>query len=317
MRRYALAKRMLDVPNARSSHAVSTPRGGGVAIAISFAVVFSIVVPGQSRDLILVLVPAVLFVAAIGFLDDIRDVRASLRIVVHIGALAWAVFWLEDGALAPTLFGYSLTDWPLQLMVVFVLVWLLNLFNFMDGIDGIAASEAVFVACSGAIVAAVSGQTAIALAFALMGAAVLGFLPWNWPPAKIFMGDVGSGFLGAVVGILSYAATLADSSTLWVWPILLAVFMTDATITLGRRFLRGERWYEPHRTHAYQRAALRWGHLKVTLVVMAINVCWLLPMATLAYLYAKHGFFIAVLAYAPLVLLALLAGAGRREVAAT
>ncbi len=296
---------------------VSTPRGGGVAIVASFLAVFSIVVPWHANDasLSLALVPAALFVAVVGFLDDLRDVRASLRIVVHIGALTWAVFWLGYGGGTSPPFGYSFSELLLQLVVIFLLSWLLNLFNFMDGIDGIAATEAIFVACGGAVITGLSGQVTIALAFALIGAAVTGFLMWNWPPAKIFMGDVGSGFLGAVLGILSYAAILANPLTFWVWPILLAVFVTDATITLGRRFLRGERWYEPHRSHAYQKAARRWGHLRVTLVVMTVNVFWLLPAAILAYVFPNHGAAIAMLAYVPLILSAFLAGAGKHEIA--
>jgi Fuc2NAc and GlcNAc transferase len=129
------------------------------------------------------------------------------------------------------------------------------------------------------------------------------------------MGDVGSGFLGAVLGMLAYAAVAADGALFWPWVILVAAFVTDASITLARRFLRGERWYEAHRSHAYQRAARRWGHLRVTSAVLLIDTGWLLPMALLAAGFPAAGVLVALAAYAPLVLLAFRLGAGVSEAA--
>lgn len=315
MRRYALARRLLDVPNARSSHTQSTPRGGGAAIVLGFVVAVLTWLPagGWQPGLVVAVLPAVLAVAAVGFWDDHRHLPARLRLLVHFVAVAWSMHWLGGDLALPWPSGVSLSTWPVQLLALLGLVWLLNLFNFMDGIDGIAASEAAFVAIGGAVLASWSGQGAVALAFAALAGAALGFLPWNWPPAKIFMGDVGSGFLGAALGILGYAAALDDPATVWAWPILLGVFVVDATLTLGRRLLRRERVHQAHRSHAYQWAARRWGHRRVTLVVAAINLGWLLPLAWLAFLAPDQGVFLLAIAYLPLIPLALAIGAGRRE----
>jgi len=315
VRRYALARQLVDIPNARSSHAVSTPRGGGLAIVVGFVVAVggSLLVDGFDRALAVAILPGLIGVALVGFWDDHGHVPARVRLLVHVAALAWAIHRLAGDIMVPWPGGELLSGWPVQLVALVAMAWFLNLFNFMDGIDGIAATEAVFVACSGAVLATLSGQGGVALAFAAIAAASLGFLPWNWPPAKIFMGDVGSGFLGAALAVLAYAASLADPATLWAWPVLMGVFVTDATLTLGRRFLRREHWYKPHRSHAYQRSARRWGHRRVTLAVSVLNLGWLLPLAGLAYRWPKHGVMIVTAAYVPLLILALAIGAGRRE----
>ena len=315
MRRYALARQLLDIPNARSSHTVGTPRGGGLAMVVSFALVLVAQVPlgGLEQRLVTAVLPAALLVAAVGFLDDHADVSVRGRILVHVAAVAWAIYWLGGAALVPLPQGLLALGWPGRLVVVLALVWFLNLFNFMDGIDGIAATEAAFVAFGGAWLTVMSGLHDLAFALFVLGAAALGFLAWNWYPAKIFMGDVGSGFLGAALGILGYAAVVADGALLWPWLILVGIFVTDASITLVRRFLRGDRWYEAHRSHAYQWAARRWGHLRVTSGVLLINLAWLLPMALLAVTLPQVGLLIAVAAYAPVVVLAFWLGAGVAE----
>ncbi len=226
VRRYALARDLLDVPNARSSHGVSTPRGGGLAIVASFGVF--VVLYGLNGGLALALLPPVLGVAVVGFWDDHSDLPARVRILAHLAAIAWASYWMGDALAVPWPFGGPLDGWPLQLFAVVALVWFLNLFNFMDGIDGLAAGEAAFVALAGAWFAAGAGQAQIAMLLLILGAASLGFLAWNWPPAKIFMGDVGSGFLGAVLGLSGYASSLEDASLVWPWVILVAVFVAAA-----------------------------------------------------------------------------------------
>jgi Fuc2NAc and GlcNAc transferase len=315
MRRYALARALLDIPNARSSHEASTPRGGGLAMVVSFAVLMLIQhgLGALASSLLIAVLPALLIVAAVGFWDDHQPVSAVRRITVHFVAIAWALYWLGGPLNIAFPQGSLAIGWPAQLLALFALVWFLNLFNFMDGIDGIAAGEAVFVAFGGAWLAVMSGLDEVAMMLLVLGASALGFLFWNWHPAKIFMGDVGSGFLGAALGVLAYASLVGDGFMLWAWVILIGVFVTDATLTLGRRVLRGDRWYEAHRRHAYQHAARRWGHLRTTAAVLGINAAWLLPMALLAAAAPTMGLYIAVVAYVPLVLLAVWLGAGTAE----
>ncbi len=312
-RRYGL----LDVPNVRSSHVAPTPRGGGVSIVIAATsgLLFLRYLDAIRIDVLLALIGGGSVVALIGFLDDHRRVPAGIRLAVHVAAALWALVCL--GGLAPLMIGHRVVDlgWAGQVLALLGIVWTLNLFNFMDGIDGIAASEAVFITCAGALLTLVHGQAsdtvAIGLAFA---AACLGFLLWNWPPATIFMGDVGSGYLGYVISVMALAATRDNPAAVWIWLILGGVFFVDATVTLVRRAIRRERLHEAHRGHAYQRLARRWqSHRRVTITVLLVNVGWLLPCALIAALYPQAAVWVAAGALALLLLVALGAGSGRRE----
>jgi Fuc2NAc and GlcNAc transferase len=196
------------------------------------------------------------------------------------------------------------------------LVWALNLYNFMDGIDGLAGVEAMMVGVVATLVYWVSGVFIlnVSLEFFLplfLAAGSFGFLIWNFPIAKIFMGDVGSGFLGLMIGALSLHAAVQQPSFLWSWLVLLGVFIVDATLTLLRRFIRGECVYDAHRSHAYQHAAnTLMGHQLVTYVVMVINFLWLFPIAIAITVGWVSGLEGLVLAYVPLILLALRFKAG-------
>jgi glycosyltransferase WbpL len=316
VRRFALSHGVMDIPNARSSHTRATPRGGGLSIVVACAValvVFAALGTVQLR-LAVALLGGGALVAGIGFLDDRRHMPATLRLGVHLVAAVWAVGWL--GGLPALRVGadvYSSGVWG-YILGVLGIIWTLNLFNFMDGIDGIAASEAVFIAAGVICVTARSISTGVCAVAAVFGAASAGFLFWNWPPAKIFMGDVGSGFSGYLIAVLAMAATRDDPVAAWVWLILGGAFFVDATVTLARRLIRREPLHQAHRSHAYQWLARRWGgHRPVTLAVIAVNVLWLLPAAWLAERYPDRALWILAAAFTPLVFLALLAGSGRQE----
>jgi Fuc2NAc and GlcNAc transferase len=194
------------------------------------------------------------------------------------------------------------------------LVWHLNLYNFMDGIDGIASVEALTACLGAAAIYALSGFSGDMLVPVLMAAAVAGFLSWNFPPARIFLGDAGSGFLGIAIGALSIQAAWLAPQLLWCWLILLGVFIVDATWTLVRRLLRGVKVYEAHRSHAYQIASRHFGaHLPVTLGVLAMNILWLLPIALAVGLEWLDGALGLMIAYAPLVWIAARLKAGHSD----
>ncbi|MNJ32964.1 putative undecaprenyl-phosphate N-acetylglucosaminyl 1-phosphate transferase [compost metagenome] len=204
--------------------------------------------------------------------------------------------------------------WLGHIFVVFYLVWLLNLYNFMDGIDGLASVEALCVCLGGALLYLLVGQPMYIWGPVTLACATLGFLFWNFPPARIFMGDAGSGFLGIALGILSLQAAWVNSSLLFAWLILLGVFIVDATVTLFRRLLRGDKVYEAHRSHAYQFASRQYGrHLPVTLAILVINAVWLMPLAVAVSVEALAGWFGLVVAYLPLVYLAFKFRAGQEE----
>jgi Fuc2NAc and GlcNAc transferase len=258
-------------------------------------------------------------VAVVGYLDDRHQLSPRVRLAVHFGAALWALAWL--GGLPPLRFGeITFTfGWGGYVLGALGIVWTLNLFNFMDGIDGIAASEAVFITCAGSILALASGSSAdVVGAGMVLAAACCGFLAWNWPPAKIFMGDAGSGYLGYGVAVLAIAAARESDVGLLVWLILGGLFFADATTTLVRRVVRRERAHEAHRTHAYQWLARRWqSHMRVTLLTIALNLLWLMPCAFFATTTPRRAGWLVVLALVPITLGVVAAGAGRREVRAS
>ena len=265
-------------------------------------------------DAVLVLAAAGLIVAAVGFIDDRGHVAARWRFIVQLLAACIVTLW--TGGLGYLEFAGQVveTGWFGAVLAVLGIIWMINLFNFMDGIDGIAGVEAATVAFGAALLLWLSGHASQALLMLVVGAGSLGFLVWNWPPAKIFMGDVGSSFLGFVFGSTAIATHAEGSLDIWVWLVLLGVFVVDATVTLLRRVSRGERFYEAHRSHAYQHAAQRLGsHRAVTLAVGAINVLWLLPIAWLIVSGRIAGVYGFLLAYAPLLWLAIANHAGRGE----
>lgn len=316
VRRLALARGLLDVPNERSSHRFPTPRGGGVAIALTALSGFAVLTALHKVDFpLFAALAGGAAVALVGFLDDRHALPAAGRLAAHLAAALWALAWL--GGLPPLRIGDQVFTLGVTGTVIGALgvVWVLNLFNFMDGIDGLAASEATFIAWSGgALAAANSPANGAAAAAFIFGASCLGFLRWNWPPARIFMGDVGSGFAGYVIAVLALGTARENTVGLWIWLILGGAFFVDATVTLLRRLLRGERVHEAHRSHAYQWLARRWSsHGRVTATVLSVNILWLLPCAVLASRAPRYAAMLVVVALAPLALLAVIAGSGRPE----
>lgn len=305
MRRYALSRRLLDHPNERSSHSVTTPRGGGIAIVVAFLVGFVALGGEVSKSAIFALPVGGIGVSVIGFVDDHGHIPARWRLLAHFFCAAWILYWLgipQFEWLGSTIdlgvFGHALA--------ALYLVWMLNLYNFMDGIDGLAGIEAVTVGVGGTLAYVMVGMplSGDLSSPVLLAAAALGFLVWNLPPAKIFMGDAGSGFLGLMFGALSLQAAVARPILLWCWLVLLGVFVVDATITLLRRLLRGARIFEAHRSHAYQHASREFGsHRLVTLAIAAINLLWLMPWALVIASGQVAGIVGLVVAYCPLIIL--------------
>ena len=324
LRRYALASRLIDIPNARSSHQIPTPRGGGLSIVIVFLLGLSALSwqGAVTQTTLWAILGAGAAVAMMGFLDDHGHVPARWRLLVHFIGAAWGLYSL--GGLPPLVLslpgsglgGHAVDlGWVGQLLTLFYLVWLLNLYNFMDGIDGLASIEAITVCLGGALLY-LSGTDVIGLwrAPVLLAITVAGFLFWNFPPARIFMGDAGSGFLGIVLGLFSIQAAWIAPQFFWSWLILLGVFIVDASWTLFRRLVRGEKIYEAHRSHAYQYASRYYGsHKAVTLVVGVINVCWLTPLALWVGLAGLNAWLGLMLAYLPLMALAIYFRAGKRD----
>lgn len=314
-RKAALRTSLLDHPNERSSHTHPTPRGGGLGIVLPFLGIAAFLHTDGQIDTRLfgATLGAGLLVAALGFVDDCMGLAARWRFAGHVAASAWIIGLLWP--LPPLqVFGH-LHEWePWSVPVVaLTIVWMINFFNFMDGIDGIAAIEATSVALGGALVWWLVAPGSDWLLAVLFAACVCGFLLWNFPPARIFMGDAGSGSLGVILAVLALWSARDAPHLAWSWLVLSGVFIVDATTTLMRRVRRGERFSEAHRNHAYQYAARKHGsHRSVTLAVLAINVAWLLPIAVAIALRWLDGMAGLGLALGPLVWLAYFYKAGDR-----
>ncbi|HYG05977.1 MAG TPA: glycosyltransferase family 4 protein [Stenotrophomonas sp.] len=251
-RGYALRRRLLDEPGERRSHVVATPRGGGMAIVGAMLVAAGWAAwrwPGQGITIAGAAIGLAL-VAGIGWWDDHRPLSARLRLAVHVlASLLWgAVVWRISG-----------NAWMGALAAAFA-VGLINVWNFMDGINGLAASQAALAAAAYAwVLAPPLSSWGWALA-----AACLGFLPFNFPRARIFLGDAGSGGLGFMLAVL-FGLGLAAGLSPWSLWLPLGTFLVDAGFTLIGRMLSGQRWWEPHAQHVYQRLGRRFGHTRVTL----------------------------------------------------
>jgi UDP-N-acetylmuramyl pentapeptide phosphotransferase/UDP-N-acetylglucosamine-1-phosphate transferase len=285
-RRYALHAALLDHPGERRAHAVATPRGGGIAIVAALLPLLAAMGlrDAQARATLVPLAAGWLLVAGIGWCDDHRPLPAPLRLAVHAAAaalLAWALLAAGAGA-AVAACGFALA------------LVLINVWNFMDGIDGLAASQALVAALAYALFA---GSGPVAWLGVALAAACAGFLPFNLPRARIFLGDVGSGALGYLLAALA-AFSLQEAG--WARAPLLALpllaFGVDASLTLARRMLRGERWWEAHAQHAYQAAARRRGHGTVT-------------AGFLAFALVASAFMVAAKESSPIVMMGAMAAA--------
>jgi UDP-N-acetylmuramyl pentapeptide phosphotransferase/UDP-N-acetylglucosamine-1-phosphate transferase len=297
-RRYALRSNLLDQPGERRSHQVATPRGGGISVVVALlsggallwwqAPAGELMLPAFLAGLVLT--------AGIGWWDDHRPLSPWLRLAVHGVAalvLAAAVYWTSGSGMQAAA------------AIVLVLV-LVNVWNFMDGIDGLAASQAA--------IAAIALTLALTGPWSWLGAALLaaccGFLPFNFPKARIFLGDVGSGALGfALAGLLSAGLSVSSIA----WPLLLlplSAFLVDASFTLISRILRRQRWWTPHVEHLYQRLSRRYGHVTVTVIYGVYGFVTLALMFVLSN--ARLSLAIVVTAVTYLTTLALVAALRRR-----
>lgn len=305
VRRYAQQRNILDYPNQRSSHTVPTPRGGGLAIAlVTLTAIAWLGISGRIEPrLAIALVGGGLVVALIGWLDDRKALPASIRFTVQLAAAAWAVWY--QGGLTTVQIGASAADLGLigSAVAILGIVWLTNLYNFMDGIDGLAAGQAVLAAAGGGWLLSRFGDAGLAtVAFVVAGAAA-GFLVWNWAPARIFMGDVGSGLLGFLFGCIAVASEKQGGVPALALLLLLGTFIFDATVTLIRRVWRREAWYSAHRSHAYQRVVQAgWSHQRVTAMLLGVGIL----LGVFAWLAASRPSWLGPIVLISIILLSVL-----------
>lgn len=281
IKNYALKKSLLASVNDRSMHNLPTPYGGGVAIAVSWFIglCYLYFYDEIEANLFYALMLGAI-IAVLGYLDDLYELSARFRILIQSAVAIAALFVL--GGLESLNLGFILIENQVvtNLFAYLLIVWFINLYNFLDGIDGYAASEAVFLALAGFILFGSSH-------FLVLGATVFGFLLWNWHRAKIFMGDAGSTLLGYTIAIFSVYYANELSTNLWIWITLFGLFWFDATFTLLKRAKDGEKLSKAHKKHAYQKLIRSgWSHDRVVKASIAVN------LVLFALVYFVSNFFV-------------------------
>lgn len=301
-RLFAIQRGIVANPNFRSLHQQPMPRGGGIVFSLVFisAVIGLWLATTIDADLMWAVVIGGAVATLSGFIDDVVQIGPKTKFAIQGVLAAWVLFCfgsvpLFDLPWTPTFIDLAIS-W-------FALVWLMNLYNFMDGIDGMAASGAILICATSiaALLLAKADET-LMLVFGLLAVCSLGFLLFNWPPAGIFMGDSGSLFLGYCFSVL-IARTVTDGQiSLWTWLVIFGYFAGDTTTTTLLRMWSINRWYGAHRSHAYQNLARVWGsHLQVVRGVTLYHVLWLLPLAIWSTLEPSTAPLAAALALAPVI----------------
>ncbi|WP_419671380.1 MraY family glycosyltransferase [Aliarcobacter butzleri] len=267
IKNYMIKKSLVASVNERSSHTVPTPHGGGIAIAITWFIgLFYLYFIGQIENNLFYALLFGAVISIVSFFDDIYELSPKLRLIIQAIVAIGGLYFL--GGFETLTFGIFDIQNSIftNIFAFFMIIWFINLYNFLDGINGYAGSEAIFLSLAAFIL--FGGNH-----FLVLAVAVLGFLYWNWNKAKIFMGDVGSTLLGYNVAIFTIYYANQEPTNFWIWIILFSVYWFDATLTLIRRKLNKERLSLAHKKHAYQRLTQAgWSHYKVTNYSIGLNI---------------------------------------------
>ena len=305
---YSLNHGLLSEPNARSSHSRPTPSIGGIAIVVP--VLAYCLINAALDERLLVIFFAVMLLAGAGLWDDLKPLPSRLRFTLQILVVVFSLACLNFAL--PATFSLSLSSpvvWVWQLILALVILWCINLFNFMDGIDGLAAAQCL-VYCLACILLGDDLAPVFAGLIWVLGSCALVFLCFNWPPASIFMGDVGSGALGYLIVVIALILDYQQVLPVVASMILFCVFWVDASFTILRRLVSGQAFTSAHRSHLYQKMAMRYGHKRVSMVFCVYALLFLLPLAGGAIHSPSWGIMALVLACAPVLVLCFRYGAG-------
>ncbi|MGJ0363434.1 glycosyltransferase family 4 protein [Aliarcobacter cryaerophilus] len=267
IKNYMIKKSLVATVNERSSHTTPTPHGGGIALAITWFIgLFYLFITNQIEQNLFYALLFGAVISIVSFFDDIYELSPKIRLIAQSIVAIGGLYFL--GGFETLTFGIFDIQNPIfkNIFAFFMIIWFINLYNFLDGINGYAGSEAIFLALAGFIL--FSGNH-----FLVLAVTVLGFLFWNWNKAKIFMGDVGSTLLGYNIAIFTIYYANEQASNFWIWIILFGIYWFDATLTLIRRKLNKEKLSQAHKKHGYQRLTQSgWSHYKVTNYSIGLNI---------------------------------------------
>lgn len=303
--KYFLKKfKVLDFPNDRGMHRSIVPRGGGLAIVFSMILFFALNLYSSSNtDLYAHLTLYILIFATIGFLDDLFSISYKPRLLVQFIGAIYLIFFSSLNYVSPSAEVFFISGFALKFALVILFVWFINLFNFMDGIDGLATTQAIcFFLCSAFLLSQYDYQYPVQ-DFLIYISILFGFLLWNFHKAKIFLGDVGSITLSILIGIYVLYFLGIDPKLFYAGIILMALFIVDSTYTLIIRIFRNKSFHSAHNSHAYQNFARKLNsHSLVTCICILINLFFLFPIANLLFIFDINPIFLVICSYVPLLL---------------
>ena len=307
----------IDKPEYRSIHKYPIPSAGGLSIIITFILyllALLVIYPANNISHIILLV-SVMPVLIIGSIDDLRKIGVYKRLLVHTFSAIVIVYYFQitDNSFSADL--NSQSSYIIFFVSVVLSMWLMNLYNFMDGVDGYAASESIFVALSASLIAYLNNSSSYIYMYLLgFGAANIGFLIRNWHPARIFMGDTGSVSSGCIFAFFIFYSGAESVISVYTWLILLSVFISDSTYTLLVRIVTKKNITKPHLTHAFHIVTkLKKSQFFTVKVLILMNILWVLPMAILSMIYTNYHIIIAFLVYLPILLYLVKIGAGLED----
>jgi len=304
----------IEHPEARSTHKLPVPSAGGISIILVFVLyLFTLVVfypPNNISHIVLLI--SVMPVFIIGVIDDLKKIDVYKRLIIQAFSAITIVYYFQISGHSFSVDFKGQSSYMIVLASIVLSMWLMNLYNFMDGIDGYAASQSIFVALSASLIAYLNDPSSHIYMYLLgIGAVNIGFLIRNWYPAKIFMGDTGSISTGCIFAFFIFYSGSEQVISIYTWLILLSIFVSDATYTLFVRIVTKKNITEPHLTHAFHIITKK--KKSQTFVVKSliiINMFWILPMALLSMIHTDYHIIIAFLVYLPIFLYLVRIGAG-------
>jgi len=307
----------IDNPDDRSVHEYPIPSAGGLSIISAFALYLlslTILYPANNIPYIILLI-SIIPIIAIGVIDDLKKIGIYKRLLVHTFSSIVIVYYFQISNNAFKIDFQGQSSYIIIISSIFLSVWLMNLYNFMDGIDGYAATESIFVALSASLIAYINDPSSYIYMYLLgFGATNIGFLIRNWHPARIFMGDTGSVSSGCIFAIFIFYSGAESVISVYTWLILLSVFISDSTYTLFVRIVTKKNITEPHLTHAFHIITkVKESQFYTVKVLILANILWVLPMAILSMIYINYHIIIAFLVYLPILLYLVKIGAGLED----
>ena len=304
----------IDHPNTRSSHIEAKPTAGGLAIIFSFFlfILISKYIYMVETNEFFILFMALLPIIIIGLIDDYNEINIFIRLLVQFFSASLIIYFFQ---IHNNIFGVSLYSQSSFIIITFSIilsVWLMNLFNFMDGIDGYAASECIIVSAFAALIAYMNDSSSLVFIYLLgLSLSNIGFLVRNWYPAKIFMGDTGSVSLGCILAFFIFYSASESIISIYTWLVLLSVFISDATYTLFVRIVTKKNISKPHLTHGFHiLTKIKNSHLYTVKAMIVINFFWVLPLSVLSNIFMDYHIIIAFVAYLPFLVYLIKIGAG-------